>query len=288
MGEASERCDVSVVIPVLDAAATIGAQLDALKRQDFDGEWTVIVALQECSDDTEHILSLRPDRNLVIVDASARKGAGFARNLGVEAAQSDYIAFCDADDIVADDWLTQLMSRRTLAPVLAGGLLRFQGEFSPDTIARAELQLPIVECNFLQTAYSGNMLVERSALLAVGGFDLHFHRRHDVELSWRLQVAGYRVEVVPEAIIYCRLRSTRRKTWLQDYRWARYDPALYRRYARHGMRRSVTSRAIRSWWWIISRTPFLTREDRRNLWLQRSALRAGRLIGSFTERTVYL
>src|SRR4029077_7325804 len=35
---------LSVVIPCLNAAATIGAQLEALTRQSWEGEWEVIVA----------------------------------------------------------------------------------------------------------------------------------------------------------------------------------------------------------------------------------------------------
>lgn len=288
MVEESEPFDVSIVIPAFNVADTIGAQLDAVARQDFDGRCEVIVALQESTDDTERVLELRTDDNLRVVDASARRGAGFARNVGVEAARSELIAFCDADDIVADDWLSQLMTRRSLAPVLAGGRKRFSGELTPQTIAATEMELPVVQCDFLPTAYSCNMLVQRSALVDVGGFDLYFHRRHDVELAWRLQVAGYRVEVVPEAVIYYRERSDRRRTWVQNYRWARYDPALYRRYARHGMARSMASKAIRSWWRLISLIPFLGQRARREWWLRQSALRAGRLVGSFTERTVYL
>ncbi len=41
-----------------------------------------------------------------LVDASMAKGAGATRNVGVEAARGELLAFCDADDVVQPGWLT--------------------------------------------------------------------------------------------------------------------------------------------------------------------------------------
>lgn len=51
---------------------------------------------------------------------------------------------------------------------------------------------------FVSTA---GMLVRRSALEAIGGFDARYHAfRDDLDLCWRLWLYGYDVEVVPSAI----------------------------------------------------------------------------------------
>ena len=44
-----------------------------------------------------------------LVDASARRGPGAARNVGARAARGDFLAFCDADDVVSASWLRELV-----------------------------------------------------------------------------------------------------------------------------------------------------------------------------------
>jgi glycosyltransferase involved in cell wall biosynthesis len=280
--------DVSVVIPAYNAATTIAEQLDALERQDYVGEWEIVIALQRCDDDTAGVIAAHPSSRVRVVDASQRAGAGFARNVGVEAAVGRVIAFCDADDIVCDHWLRALMDASD-SPVVAGSLIPFHGEFDAASVEGLEVELPPVEGAFLPTAYSGNMAVHRDAFLAVDGFNLHFHRNHDVDLAWRLQLAGYPIVVVPEAVLFNRQRATESKRWMQTFRWSRYEPGLYRRFRDRGMPRSNSKSAAVQWVWLVTRLPLLPfSAAHREVWLRRSAVRAGRLVGSITERLIYL
>ena len=101
---------LSVVIPCLNAAATIGVQLEALARQSWEGEWEVIVADNGSTDGSREIVESYRGRlpGLKLVDASDRRGQAHARNLGAAAATGDAFLFCDADDEVAPGWLAAL------------------------------------------------------------------------------------------------------------------------------------------------------------------------------------
>ena len=98
---------LSVIIPCLNAAGTIGAQLDALAVQQWDQPWEVIVADNGSTDRSLAIVERYRYKlpNLRVVDASARRGQPCALNTGAMAAKGDALAFCDADDEVAPGWL---------------------------------------------------------------------------------------------------------------------------------------------------------------------------------------
>src|SRR5215204_6439039 len=96
MGELTSG--IAVVIPSFNAAATLPAQLAALAGQRYEGELEVLVSDNGSTDGTLDVVRGWQDRLPVrVVDASDRRGAGHARNVGAAAASMDLIAYCDAD-----------------------------------------------------------------------------------------------------------------------------------------------------------------------------------------------
>ena len=114
-GEPAPRLDdpveLSVVIPVRDAAAVVPDQLGALRAQRWEGHWEVVVALDAGSADaTADVVGRYADGwpRLRIVDAPPGGGPGSARNVGAAAAAGSALAFCDADDVVAPGWVAAM------------------------------------------------------------------------------------------------------------------------------------------------------------------------------------
>ncbi len=278
---------VTVVIPTYNAAATIADQLRALERQQMSDEWEIVVALQPCTDDTAAVIAACASERVRVVEAFERRGASYARNAGAAAALAPLVAFCDADDIVADDWLVELLRQGT-SPAVAGAAVPFN---NPSRLAEVDRETAVVPGNdfdFWQSAYSNNMLVHRSAFNAIGGFDLDLSYCEDTDLAWRMQLAGYEITTAPKAVVYYRQRSTSRGRWLQVHRWCRTGPTLYRRYRAHGMQRSDPRRAALDWLWLVTRLPLIVRPSHRSVWLRRSARRTGYLLGSVRERCIFL
>src|SRR5690606_34073255 len=102
--------EASVVIAAFNAERTLGEQLAALSRQAVRFPWEVLVCDNGSTDGTVAVVTEWQGRlpQLRLVDASARRGPGAARNAGAARALSPLLLFCDADDVVADDWLAPL------------------------------------------------------------------------------------------------------------------------------------------------------------------------------------
>lgn len=112
----------SVVIPARNAAHQICGQLLALSKQDFRGEWEVIVSDNGSSDNTARVASSFTDRlpSLRVVDASRGPGINVARNEGSRAARGGIILYCDADDEVSPEWVSAMVAASRSADVLGG------------------------------------------------------------------------------------------------------------------------------------------------------------------------
>jgi len=285
---------VSVVMPARDSAATIDEQLGALAAQDYDGPWEVVVADNGSRDATVAVARAWTGRlpGLQVVDASARPGASFARNAGVAAATGDFLAFCDADDIVTPGWLSALVAAARDHDMV-GGALDLATLNDDDSRAWTGWECPddrLAPCQgFLLTVYGGTCGIWRSALEQVDGWDVDYRNHNDRELSWRVQSASLRLGFAPGAVVHYRMRSSLRVLLRKSYDDGQAAARLYAAYRAAGVPRSDTRRALRAWAGFVIHAPELAASRaRRGVYLRRLGEHAGRAVGSMRHRVLYL
>ncbi|MDP9825966.1 glycosyltransferase family 2 protein [Kineosporia succinea] len=227
---------MSVVIACRNAADTLGIQLEALSRQQYDGEWDVIISDNGSTDHTrivaQRYMSVLP--GLQIVDSSDRAGAGHARNVAAHVSTSDFLAFCDADDEVAEDWLSTMTAALARNPFVAG---RFESrKLNSERVWRSrplQQDTGLQESPFgpgLPHAGAGNMGIKRDVFLAVGGFDQAVGTLEDTDLCWRVQLSGTALIFAPDVNVHVRLRSSFRKMWRQGLNYGHASALLEQRY----------------------------------------------------------
>jgi glycosyltransferase involved in cell wall biosynthesis len=285
---------VSVVIPVLNGAATIGQQLEALANQTYRGRWEVVVADNGSTDATTRIVQSFSSRlpQLRLVDASDHQSTNHARNLGVAAATGELLAFCDADDVAAPGWLAGLVAALEDHDLVGG---RLDDVALNSAVSRARRRKrgtggfprPL---GFLPYAVSANLGVRAAVLRALGGWNEDFARGGtEVELCWRAQLAGYRLGYAPDAVMCYRYRTTRWALAYQLYRYGRGEVQLYRTFRGRGVRRPSLVKAGLIWGWTVVHVPDLLRSPvHQGRWLRTAAFRVGRLHGSIRFRTLCL
>ena len=112
-GRMSERSAprVSVVIPAYNAAMYLQETLRSVLEQDCRPLEAIVVDDGSADNTAEVARSFGPPVRILV---QPHAGAGAARNAGVAAAQGEWLAFLDADDL----WTPRALSR--LADLLAG------------------------------------------------------------------------------------------------------------------------------------------------------------------------
>ena len=110
----------------------------------------------------------------------------------------------------------------------------------------------------------------------------------DTEFFWRAQLAGNELVVVDDAVVHYGLRSDLRGVWHQFRSYGRSQPQLYRDFRNVGMPRRTVRQVIRTLCWLLSRAPFAIPRSRRGAWVRVLAQQLGRVRGSVTWRVLYL
>ncbi len=209
---------VDVVIPALNAAATLDACLDAVLDQDYDGPIRVAVAVGPGRDATWEIAGQRArvdDRVQVIANPTGRTPAGL--NLAAAVGSAPVVARVDAQSVLPPRYLKQAVAtlQRTGAANV-GGVQRPVGDNGLQRVIAVGMCSPFGAgpARFRRDGYEGPTdtvylgVFRRDALLAVGGFDETLDRNQDYELNWRLRDAGEQVWLDPSLVVTYRPRAT--------------------------------------------------------------------------------
>ncbi len=289
----SAQPTISVVLPVRNGEPWLAIQLAALAAQDYPGEWEVIAVDNGSTDGTDATLTAWADRlPLRTVNAAERAGINYARNLGCEQATGDLLVFCDADDVVSPQWLSEL-GRQAKDWDIVGGRLdedSLNGVGMPVQRPRLPLGRLPVALEFLPFALGANFAVWRDVREDLGGFDESYpFGNDDVEYSFRAQLKGYRLGYIPTAVVAYRHRQEPRALFNQFRNYGRAEPQLYRRYGPEGMPRAPLRRA--GWRWVrlaVGSWALLASPVRRGRWVAELGFTIGRIEGSIRQRRVYL
>jgi GT2 family glycosyltransferase len=276
---------ISVVVPVRNGVPWVESQLEALAGQECPFDWEVIVAENDSDDGSRACVTQFAERypRIHVVDTSARHGAGAARNMGAHSARGHLLAFCDADDVVRPGWLASLVATLAETDLVAG-------VFDFTTLDGGPRAVPVPaatrQLGFLPFALGANLAVRREAFEAVEGFSEDLAAGEDVDLCWRLQLAGYRFTVAPDAIVEKREHTGGRQMLQTAWVYGQCDSLLYRRYRAEGMRRDLRG-AAKAWVWLVAAIPGLVSSRRRRRWARTFGIRAGRLTGSVTQHVFF-
>jgi hypothetical protein len=242
------RPPVSVVVPFAGDAAQALMAL-ALLRSLAHGPDDELILADNCG-------GAPAADDLIVVRASGERSPAHARNAGAARARRDWILFLDADVRAPAGLLDAYFAD---PPAEAVGALagEIEGAAGPGASLAARYgasrnflsQRAHVAHPFRPRAAAANLLVRRSAFEAVGGFREGVRAAEDTDFCWRLQDAGWRLELRPEALVVHEYRDTiaqlRRqwrsyaagRAWLaQEYPGFEPEPALTRALRRAGGR----------------------------------------------------
>jgi glycosyltransferase involved in cell wall biosynthesis/GT2 family glycosyltransferase len=204
---------VSVVIPHHDLARFLPEAIDSVRAQTRPPDEVIVVddgsterASRALLRDVERARGRWEGVRLV---RKPNGGLSSARNAGLHAASSPWIVFLDADDLLHPRFLELTLAAAERGPgvvLVATPVAYFHDEPARPRGGRVPIGLQRDMLAAANVASSCTALLDRQAVLDVGGYDEHMTAFEDWELYCALAERGGRSVVVPEFLFHYRYR----------------------------------------------------------------------------------
>lgn len=282
---------VSVIVAAYNAEQWIGAQLEALARQRWDKPWEVIVSDNGSTDSTLSVVAEYRDRLPIhVVDSSDMRGPSHARNVAARAARAGCLAFCDADDEVADGWLAAVGSALEHHQLV---VCRYDGHKlnpawlqSTRSLGYSLHNLPFPPFHAIGGA--GGMAVHAALHEQLGGFDESLPVLQDNDYCIRAQLQGVELHYLADAVVHYRFRRTVVQIFRQGRAYSRARAGLQKRYASRDWHSSAWRWPLRGWRPILKSLPGIASRSGRARLAWMCGWQLGRFEGSIRYRVLAL
>lgn len=214
----------SVIVPVYNRIDEVHDLLDSLSRQTNKNFEVIIVedgSTDPCKDVTEQFSD--------IVDVKyyykSNEGRSIARNYGIERASGEYFIFFDSDCVIPENYFEELDKRlKDYYTDCFGG-----PDSAHDSFTDTQKAINYSMTSFLTTGgirggkvqmekfvpRSFNMGYSRKVWETVGGFREMFSE--DIDMSTRIRQAGFSIQLIRDAYVYHKRRTSLPKFCRQTY-----------------------------------------------------------------------
>jgi glycosyltransferase involved in cell wall biosynthesis len=193
---------VSVVIPVYNRANYIAAALDSVFAQTYRS--IEVIAVDDGSTDcSAEIVRSYP---AVRYFYQSNQGVSVARNVGIAAAQGEFIAFLDADDLWKPDKLSIQIAHLLAHPDLGFTGTKALNFLEPDTQLPAWFK-PDRDLGELEIIIPSTLVVQKTIFSQIGDFSPAYRASEDTEWLWRAKHAGISSVTIPEVLTLRRLHG---------------------------------------------------------------------------------
>ena len=222
---------VTVIVPVRNGERTIEACVASVLRCDYPESLREVVVVDNASTDrTADIVRTFP----VGYVHEPKRGRSYARNRGIHVSEGPILAFTDADCVVAESWLRELVGAFDDDAVSA-----VAGEILPDQPRTpGQRYMAMRKCRWQWAALTSpwpyavtaNVAFRRNVFARIGMFDPRFITGEDQDISWRFLQAGLTLRYAPAAIVFHRHRPGPWDFFKQQLGWAYGSWRLHSRY----------------------------------------------------------
>lgn len=221
---------VSVVICTYNRKAYLERVLEYLRYQ-MSPAFEVIIVDGPSDDGSKELLlncaheiklAQNPERNL-----------SKSRNLGIELADGDIVAFIDDDALPFDDWIAHILREYNARPLTTAGLggpayyagtFWFQAEDNGiNCLAEAQVNIDsrdIGQDGWFRYNTGTNATFTASSLRSHGGFDEQFdYYLDESEVCFRLQLGGWLVGYSPDIVVRHEFAQSHNRQGRLNYNW---------------------------------------------------------------------
>lgn len=195
------RTRITTIIPCHDGGRYVAETIRSVLAQGVAGN-EIIVVDDGSSDHSADVV--RSFGESVRYHHQAHRGAGAARNVGVELATGPILGFLDADDLwtpgVLARWVA-VLERDPAVGMVVGHMEQFVSPELPPP-ARDEFRFPPAPA---LARMCGSVLIRRTEFDRVGGFSPGLASGEFIDWCLRAEELGVRTETLPDVVLRRRL-----------------------------------------------------------------------------------
>jgi glycosyltransferase involved in cell wall biosynthesis len=211
---------ITAIIPTYNRAEFITRVIESVQNQSYKVD-EIIVVDDGSTDNTKEIVSKYKD---VIYIYQENRGVSSARNSGIKASSSEYIAFLDSDDIWHEEKIKEQMSLHKSTPHIALSYTDEKWIRGDKEIKKKAHNLKKHHDIFLQSLNNcvigcSTVMIKRDVLNDIGYFDESMEVCEDYDL-WIRVMLKYDVALIEKELItkYAGHEQLSFKYWGMD-RW---------------------------------------------------------------------
>lgn len=220
---------ISVIVPAYNESVVLAACVRSIARSDYP-DFEIVCVDDGSTDDTyAQLRTLAAELPRVSAYTQPNGGKGAALNNGLRRAIGEILVLVDADGVFGPDTLTEMV--RAFTDQRVGAVCGDDRTVNLDRVQTRYLALiSHVGTGLMRRALhvlhclpvvSGNTGAFRRDVLERTGPLREDTVGEDLELTWRVYRAGYRVAFAPRALVHAEAPSTLRGLWRQRVRWSR-------------------------------------------------------------------
>lgn len=204
---------ISVIIPLYNKATTIERAIRSVLNQTVQ-DFELIVVNNGSTDGSEDVVRTFDDQRITLISQD-NQGVSMARNRGIDASNSEWVTFLDADD----EWrptfietVLRLHEKYEDCNVCATSYQKFnvKGDIQDIKLCKIPEGDSFRLDNYFEVASESDppfcsisVMVKKSALLSIGGFPKGVHQGEDL-LTWARLAANNKIAYCrePQSIFY--------------------------------------------------------------------------------------
>lgn len=229
----------SIIIPVFNRPNEIDELLESLTQQDFQEGFEVLIIEDGSIEKSDLVVNKYQEKLHLSYFFKENSGAGDSRNFGMQQASGNYFIILDSDVILPNHYLSEVKSalEHNFTDAFGG----------PDAAHKSftSLQKAI---NYSMTSVlttggirgkkqavgnfqprSFNMGISKNAFKKTNGFS-KMKIAEDIDLTFRLWENDFETQLIPNAFVYHKRKSSLRDFFNQTYKFGKARPLLNQKY----------------------------------------------------------
>ncbi|MBZ9730501.1 glycosyltransferase [Salegentibacter sp. JZCK2] len=227
--------EYSFVIPVYNRPGEVKELLESMLQLQFDRDFEIVIVEDGSSITSGEIVTEFQQQLNISYYFKKNTGPGDSRNFGMRKAKGNYYLILDSDVLLPENYLKEvdIFLKNNYCDCFGGP------DASHPSFSRTQKAIDYTMTSFLTTGgirgrkssvsdfqpRSFNMGISKEAFEASGGFG-KIHPGEDPDLSLRLKKLGFKLCLIPDAVVFHKRRIDWSKFYTQVQKFGMVRPIL--------------------------------------------------------------